>query len=50
VKYVIGRAGFASYQQLRQAFHKHFHLSPENYRLKQKRAKDSQDKSLLTEL
>jgi transcriptional regulator GlxA family with amidase domain len=38
VKYVIGRAGFASYQQLRQAFHKHFRLSPENYRLKQRHA------------
>lgn len=36
VKYVIGRAGFASYQQLRQAFHKHFKLSPENYRLKKR--------------
>jgi|ERR1019366_4943643 AraC-like DNA-binding protein len=37
VKYVIGRAGFASYQRLRQAFQKHFHLSPESYRLNQRR-------------
>jgi AraC-like DNA-binding protein len=34
IKYVIGRAGFASYQQLRQAFRKHFSLSPESYRRK----------------
>lgn len=34
IKYVIGRAGFAGYQQLRHAFHKHFSLSPEKYRLK----------------
>jgi len=33
VKYIIGRAGFSSYQRLRQAFQKNFHLSPENYRL-----------------
>ena len=33
IKYVIGRAGFSSYQQLRQGFLKHFHLSPQNYRL-----------------
>ena len=36
IKYVFGRAGFASYQQLRQAFHKHFRLSPEKYRLGKK--------------
>lgn len=34
VKYVVGRAGFASYQRLRLAFQKHFHLSPEEYRLR----------------
>jgi AraC-like DNA-binding protein len=33
IKYVIGRAGFSSYQQLRQAFQKHFGQSPENYRV-----------------
>ena len=38
VKYIYGRAGFASYQHLRQAFKKHFHLSPEKYRLGQKLA------------
>jgi AraC-like DNA-binding protein len=36
LKYVIGRAGFAGYQQQRQTFHKHFGLSPEGYRLKQR--------------
>lgn len=35
VKYIVGRAGFASYQRLRQAFQKHFKLSPENYRRQQ---------------
>jgi transcriptional regulator GlxA family with amidase domain len=33
IKYVIGRAGFSSYQHLRQAFQRHFRLSPESYRL-----------------
>lgn len=33
VKYVIGRAGFSSYQRLRRAFQNSFHQSPENYRL-----------------
>jgi AraC-like DNA-binding protein len=32
IKYVIGRAGFSSYQRLRQAFQKHFHVSPEKHR------------------
>jgi AraC-like DNA-binding protein len=32
IKYIIGRAGFANYQRLREAFHKHFGQSPENYR------------------
>ena len=32
VKYIVGRAGFASYQRMRVAFQKHFHLSPERYR------------------
>ncbi len=32
IKYVIGRAGFANYQRLREAFRKQFGLSPENYR------------------
>lgn len=32
VKYVIGRAGFPSYQRLRVAFRKQFGESPENYR------------------
>jgi AraC-like DNA-binding protein len=32
IKYVIGRAGFTSYQQIRLAFKKHFGLSPEEYR------------------
>ena len=36
IKYVFGRAGFASYQQLRQAFHKHYRKSPEQYRLNKK--------------
>lgn len=36
LKYVIGRAGFAGYQQQRQTFHKHFGLSPESYRARQK--------------
>jgi AraC-like DNA-binding protein len=35
IKYVVGRAGFSGYQRLRQAFQKHFKLSPENYRLNQ---------------
>lgn len=37
LKYVIGRAGFAGYQQQRQTFHKHFGLSPEKYRARQRR-------------
>jgi AraC-like DNA-binding protein len=36
IKYVIGRAGFSSYQCLRQAFQKHFQLAPENYRIRSK--------------
>ena len=32
IKYIIGRAGFANYQRLREAFRKQFGLSPENYR------------------
>jgi AraC-like DNA-binding protein len=32
IKYVIGRAGFSSYQQIRLAFQKHFAVSPEKYR------------------
>jgi AraC-like DNA-binding protein len=32
IKYVIGRAGFTSYQQIRLAFQKHFAVSPEGYR------------------
>ncbi len=36
LKYVIGRAGFAGYQQQRQTFHKHFGVSPEGYRFKQR--------------
>jgi AraC-like DNA-binding protein len=32
IKYVIGRAGFTSYQHMRLAFQKHFGLSPESYR------------------
>ncbi len=36
IKYVIGRAGFSSYQRLRRAFQKHFRLSPENYRSSQR--------------
>lgn len=32
IKYVIGRAGFSSYQQIRLAFQKHFAVSPEEYR------------------
>jgi len=36
IKYVIGRAGFSSYQRLRRAFQKHFRLSPENYRASQR--------------
>ena len=36
IKYVIGRAGFSSYQRLRRAFQKHFRLSPENYRFSQR--------------
>ena len=34
IKYVIGRAGFANYQRLRQTFQKHFKASPEKYRQK----------------
>jgi AraC-like DNA-binding protein len=36
LKYVIGRAGFAGYQQQRQTFRKYFGLSPEGYRAKQR--------------
>jgi AraC-like DNA-binding protein len=32
LKYVVGRAGFASYQQQRQAFQRHFGQAPKNYR------------------
>lgn len=32
IKYVIGRAGFTSYQQIRLAFQKYFAVSPEVYR------------------
>lgn len=32
IKYIVGRAGFAGYQRLRQAFQKQFKLSPEKYR------------------
>ena len=37
VKYVIGRAGFPSYQRLRMAFRKHFGQSPEGYRVQSTR-------------
>jgi AraC-like DNA-binding protein len=33
IKNIIGRAGFTGYQQLRWTFHRHFGLSPEQYRL-----------------
>lgn len=33
IKYIIGQAGFASYQQQRHAFQRHFGVSPETYRL-----------------
>jgi len=36
LKYVIGRAGFAGYQQQRQTFRKHFGVSPKGYRSKQR--------------
>lgn len=36
LKYVIGRAGFADYQQQRQTFRKYFGVSPEGYRAKQR--------------
>src|SRR5215469_2690130 len=36
LKYVMGRAGFADYQQQRQTFRKHFGLSPEAYRHEQR--------------
>jgi transcriptional regulator GlxA family with amidase domain len=36
IKYVLGRAGFSSYQRLRRTFQKHFGLSPECYRLGQR--------------
>jgi AraC-like DNA-binding protein len=32
IKYIIGQAGFASYQQQRNAFQRHFGVSPETYR------------------
>jgi len=32
LKYVVGRAGFTSYQQQRQAFHRHLGTSPETFR------------------
>jgi AraC-like DNA-binding protein len=35
IKYVVGRAGFASYQRLRLAFQKQFGLSPDGYRQSQ---------------
>lgn len=35
LKYVIGRAGFAGYQQQRQTFHKYFGVSPEGFRSRQ---------------
>jgi AraC-like DNA-binding protein len=36
IKYVVGRAGFNSYQQMRLVFKKHYSLSPENYRGKRR--------------
>ena len=38
IKYVVGRAGFSSYQRLRQAFQKHFHVSPEKHRLEHRQS------------
>jgi AraC-like DNA-binding protein len=38
IKYVMGRAGFTSYQALRLAFQNQFGLSPENYRLREQHA------------